>query len=254
MSVAANFKRRLRAGEPLLGTFVKTPHPVVVEILARAGLDCVCLDAEHAPYDRHALDLGLLAARANGLPALVRVPSGAPEHVLSALDLGAAGVVVPHVRSGAEAAALARSAHYGARGGRGYAGGTRATNFAAPPLAERLARAAEETCVVVQLEDVEALPEAEAIASAPGVDAVFIGRIDLTVALGETDPKAPAVMQAVEDATRRIRAAGAVVGMFTPDLAELPRWREQGASLFLLGSDQGFIRAGAEGLRRAAGF
>ena len=254
----ARFRTRLRAREPLLGCFVKTPHPAVVEVLASSGaLDCICLDAEHAPFDRAALDVAILAARAGGLPALVRVPSPEPHHILNALDLGAAGVVVPHVLTGDQAAELGRAARYltdGRSGGRGYAGATRASAFAAPPIADGLARAAAETSLIVQVEDAAALPNVEVIAGAEGVDAVFVGRIDLTVALGATNPKAPTVLAAVEDVTRRALGAGAAVGMFTGDLSELSHWRERGASLFLLGSDQGFLRAGAQGLRAAAGF
>lgn len=256
MSPAARFKAQLRARESLLGAFVKTPHPAVVEVLATSGLDCLCLDAEHAPFDRRDLDLGLMAAWAGGLPALVRLPSGAAHEGLNVLDLGAAGIVVPHVFGGEQAAAVARAAHYatdGQVGGRGYAGATRSTAFAAPSIAGRLVEAAAETAVVVQIEDVDALEQVEAIASAPGVDAVFVGRIDLTVALGETDPKAPRVLAAVEDVTRRALSCGAAVGMFTGDLSEVPRWRALGVSLFLLGSDQGFLRSGAQALRRDAG-
>lgn len=262
MSVAnspnAQFRERLRAREPLLGCFVKTPHPAVVEALASAGaLDCVCLDAEHAPFDRASLDAAILAARAWGLPALVRTPSPEPHHILNALDLGAAGVVVPHVLTGEQAGEVGRAARYltdGRTGGRGYAGATRASGFTAPPISEGLARAAAETSVIVQVEDASALPHVEAIASAQGVDAVFIGRIDLTVALGETDPKAPKVLSAVEDVARRALAAGAAVGMFTGDMGEVGGWRDLGASLFLLGSDQGFLRSGVGALRAAAGF
>lgn len=252
MSPAGQFKARLQAREPLLGCFVRTPHPTVVEILASAGLDCVCLDAEHGPWDRAALDLALLAARAGGLPALVRTPSADPAQILNALDLGAAGVVIPHVRSAAEARAAVAASHYGA-GGRGYSGGVRATGYAAPPIGARLGEARAETCVVVQLEDLEAMPEAGAIAAVDGVDAVFIGRIDLTVALGGVDPMAAEVVQAVERISRDCLVAGAAVGMFTPDLAEVTGWRAKGASLFLLGSDQGFLRSGAQRLRRDAG-
>lgn len=253
MSIAADFKARLVAGEPLLGTFVKTPHPSVVEVLAQTALDCLCLDAEHAPFDRTDLDRGLMAARAGGIPALVRVASGQPHEILSALDLGAAGVVVPHVRSAAEAKAAAVACHYGP-GGRGYAGGTRASGYLSPPIADRLQAAGAETSVVLQIEDVEALDDLEAIAAVPGVDAIFIGRIDLTVALGETDPKAPRVMAAVSDIIASCRAAGRTVGLFTPDLGEIDMWRGQGASLFLLGADHGFIRAGAMRLRAESGF
>jgi 2-keto-3-deoxy-L-rhamnonate aldolase RhmA len=253
MSVAADFKTRLVAGEPLLGTFVKTPHPSVVEVLAQTGLDCLCLDAEHAPFDRVDLDRGILAARAGIVPALVRVASASPHEILNALDLGAAGVVVPHIRSPEEAEAAVRACHYGA-GGRGYAGGTRASGYVSPPIGARLASTRGETSVILQIEDVEALDHLDAIVGVEGIDAIFIGRIDLTVALGETDPKAPRVMKAVSDIIAACRAVGRTVGMFTPDLKELPMWREQGASLFLLGADHAFIRAGAAQLRADAGF
>ena len=233
MTVATDFKARLVAGEPLLGTFVKTPHPSVIEVLAQTGLDCLCLDAEHAPFDRVDLDRGLLAARAGGIAALVRVPSGAPHEILNALDLGAAGIVVPHVR-------------------RGYAGGTRASGYVSPPIGERLAQTRAQTSVILQIEDVEALDHVEAIAAVPGVDAVFIGRIDLTVALGETDPKSGKVVAAVTRIIEACRAAGCTSGLFTPDLSEVPMWRAQGASLFLLGADHAFIRAGAIKLRADA--
>ena len=93
----------------------------------------------------------------------------------------------------------------------------------------------------------------EAISAAPGVDAVFIGRIDLTVALAQTDPKSAPVIACVDDICRRSLASGAVVGMFTPDLSEVPGWLAKGSTLFLLGSDQGFVRAGAQRLRIDAG-
>jgi len=252
VNVAADFKSRLLAGKPLLGTFVKTPHPSVVEVLAQTGLDCLCLDAEHAPFDRVDLDRGLLAARAGGIAALVRVASAAPHEILNALDLGASGVIIPHVRSAAEAEAAARACHYGA-GGRGYAGGTRASGYISPPIGERLAWTRAQSSVILQIEDVEALEHLDAIAAVPGVDAIFIGRIDLTVALGETDPEAERVLAAVSDIIHACRAAGRTVGMFTPNLSEVAGWRAQGVGLFLLGADHAFIRAGAIKLRADAG-
>ncbi|MFO0333697.1 MAG: hypothetical protein ACK53C_01450, partial [Pseudomonadota bacterium] len=69
----ATFRERVRRGERLIGTFAKTPHPAVVEVLGLSPLDCLCLDAEHAPFDRGDLDVALLAARAADLPTLVRV-------------------------------------------------------------------------------------------------------------------------------------------------------------------------------------
>ncbi len=248
-----DFKAKLRARAPLLGCFVKTPHPAVVEALSGAGLDCICLDAEHAPFDRGDLDACLLAARAGGLPALVRTPSGAAHEILAALDMGAAGVVAPHVRSADEARAVARAGAYGP-GGRGFAGAVRGSASAAQSIGERLAEAAAQTTIVVQIEDVEAIDRAGEIAAVEGIDAIFVGRMDLTVALGESDPKSERALAAVKTVLAACLAQGRAVGMFTPDIAEVPSWRAQGASLFLLGSDQGFLRAGAARLRAEAGF
>ena len=102
-----------------LGTFVKTLSPHVVEILGLTGLDFAAIDAEHAPFDRAALDLMMLAGRAARLPIHVRIPDIAPATILSVLDIGAAGLVVPHVDSAAQAAEVVSRARY--RGGvRGF--------------------------------------------------------------------------------------------------------------------------------------
>ena len=250
---SANLKQQLRARTPILGTIVKTPHPAIVEVLAQTDLHCLCLDAEHAPFDRRDLDVCLMAAKLGGIPALVRTQSASPEDILNALDLGAAGIVIPHVCTAAEAEGAVRAAHYGP-GGRGFAGGTRAAGFSSPPIGDRLAKAQAETIVVVQIEDLEALPNVAEIVKVPGIDAIFIGRIDLTVALGETDPKSTTVIKAVTDICRIASEQNMCVGMFTPDLGEIAMWRQQGASFFLLGSDQGFLKTGAAKLRADSGF
>ncbi len=250
-----NLKTRLKAGDALIGTFQKTPSPIVTEVLALGGLDLVCLDAEHAPFDRGAIDGCCLAARAAGLPLLVRPPTGAPEHILNALDCGADGVLLPHIRSGAEAAAAVRAAHYGpGGGGRGYAGSSRAAGYVGRAMAEHRAGEAARTVVIAQIEDVDALDGLDTIVATPGLDAVFVGRIDLTVSMDAALPNDVCVVAAVERVCAAGRAAGMPVGMFVADLGEVPRWRAAGATLFLLGSDHAFMVSGARELRRAAGF
>jgi staphyloferrin B biosynthesis citrate synthase len=250
-------KTRLASGAPLLGTFVKTPHPHVVEVLAGTGLDCLCLDAEHAPFDRRDLDACIMAARAGGMPVLVRPASSAAHEILNALDCGADGVLVPHVRTAAEAEAVAASVHYGPGGGparRGYAGSSRAAGYGTKSIPDHLAASAATSVVIAQIEDLEALDEIDAIAAVPGIDALFIGRIDLTIALGCTSPDDPKVIAAVERILAAARAANRACGMFTPRPADVPHWQAQGASLFLLGSDHGFLREGTASLARAADF
>lgn len=240
-------KDRIARGDLLLGTWVKTPSMMIAEVLTQTPFDLVCLDAEHAPFERGTLDQCLGVLSLHRFPALVRVPSRAPEHTLNALDCGATGIVVPHVTDSGAAAAAVRGAHFGP-GGRGFAGSTRAAAYTGRPMARHLEDSAASTVVVAQIEDVEGVENIEAIAATDGVDCLFVGRADLTVALGAPSPQAPEVVAAVERVCRAGRAAGRPTGMFLGDLEELPRWRELGATLFLLGSDHSCLLAGARQL------
>lgn len=242
----SDLKQRLRAGELLAGTFVKTPHPHVVEVLALTGLDCLVLDAEHAPFDRGTLDLCLMAARAGGKPVLVRPASGSPEQILNALDCGADGILAPHIRSAAEAEALVRACHYGP-GGRGFAGSTRAAGYTTKGMARHRA-AARHVAIVAQIEDAEALDHIDAIGAVEGIDALFIGRADLTLSLEADTPDDAVVVAAVEKICASARGAGRAVGMFLARPSDIPHWRGHGASLFLLRSDQEFLLDGARTL------
>ncbi|MCP9233363.1 aldolase/citrate lyase family protein [Mesorhizobium sp. LMG 17147] len=248
MSTALGFRGRLLSGQPLVGTWIKTPSRIVAEVLAGAALDVLCLDAEHAPFDRKDLDGAIFASSAQDMPVLVRPASASPENILNALDLGATGVVAPHIRSGSDAEALVRHCLFGP-GGRGYAGSTRAAGFTRSPMAAYRQRAIDDTAIIAQLEDREALNDLADIVRIDRLDCVFVGRIDLTISMGAQSPDDPAVIEAVTEICRRAREAGRRVGMFVSNLADVPVWIERGASFFLLSSDQTFLMQGAQALR-----
>jgi len=241
-----NLKERLQAKDPLLGTFLKTPSPMVAEVMCRSGMDLVCLDAEHSPFDRASLDLCLMAFRAGAMHTLVRVPSLSAAHILNALDCGATGVLVPHVRNGDEAQKAVDLAHYGQ--GRGFAGSSRAAGYMAHSMADHIERSNQSVCVVAQIEDAEALDKLDDIFNVDQVDAFFIGRADLTVSMGYDDPNHPAVIEAVEDICRKGAEKNRAVGMFTSNTAEVSKWRALGTSLFLLSSEHAMMLAGAQHL------
>lgn len=140
MTVNSDFKKRLIARVPMLGAFIKTPHPIIIEIMARSGFDFLVIDAEHAPFDRTSIDMMLIAGRAMGIPLLVRIPVSTPDWALNVLDAGAAGLMVPHVVSADQAKELVESVSY-VLGGRGFAGTSRAADYAQRPLREHLAMA-----------------------------------------------------------------------------------------------------------------
>ena len=242
-----SFRQRLLNRDLLIGTWVKTPSPIVCEVLGKTGLDVLCLDAEHAPFERLELDACIAATRASGLTPLVRVPSAGPSNILNALDCGATGIVVPHVKSREDAEAICRRSLYGP-GGRGYAGSTRSAGFGGKSIAEQLRESAEQTTIIAQIEDLGALDAIDDIAGVERVDCLFIGRIDLTVALGKTDPSDPTVIEAVEKICAAGKKAKKPVGMFVADVEEVGHWIEKGASLFLLSSDQALLMAGARNL------
>jgi 2-keto-3-deoxy-L-rhamnonate aldolase RhmA len=237
------FRERLLAGDLLAGTWVKTPHPHVVEVLSLSSLDVLVLDAEHAPFDRASLDMCIMAARAGGKPVLVRPPSSAPEQILNALDLGADGVILPHIRTAAEANEAVKACQY-VSGGRGYAGSSRAAGYTTKGMEKHRADA-RNVIVIAQIEDVDGVENIDAIAEVEGIDALFIGRADLTIAYGAKTPDDAVVVAAVDRIVAVSKAAGRTSGMFLGRVSDVRHWREKGSSLFILGSDHDFLLQGA---------
>lgn len=239
---AASFRQRMLACEPLIGTFLKTPTSHGTEIVGDAGFDFVVIDQEHAPFDRTTSDIALLAARGAGIPALVRVPG--PDAILSVLDCGATGVLIPHVSSAEYARKAAALCRY--RGGRrGFATSTRAGRYTAVPMWRHIADSDANTVVVAQIEDPEALDEIDAIAAVEGVDSLFIGRGDLTAAYGDETKDPPAVIKAVERISAAAQKAGKPISVYVGNGTEAAWLKSLGASTFVLSSDQGFLRQGA---------
>ena len=242
------FRSRLTSRQKLIGTFVKTPSPIVAEVLGHSKLDVFCVDVEHAPFGRLELDLCVAAFRAADRPSIVRVPDDSPTSIRNALDSGATGILVPHVSTAEQAARIVKAAHFG-EGGRGFAGSTRAANFTTKRMPDHIGDSARETAVIVQIEDLAALANVSAIAAVDGVDAIFIGRADLAVAMSES-PMDPEVVETVRRICSDAQNVDAAVGMFTPDFSEILDWIDRGCSFFLLSSDQSLMLAGANDLAK----
>ena len=230
-------------GASHVGTFVKTASVHVIEILAMSQLDFVVVDAEHAPFDRRDIDLMVLAGRACGLPVAVRVPDSEAATLLSALDLGAAGLVVPHVDTAEQARALVARVRF--RGGlRGFSSSPRAAGYGSFSMKQALAQG-DGAMLLCQIESARAVEEAEAIAAVEGVDALFIGRADLALSMGFDNTAEPAVERAVDHIIAATKAAGKMVAIAVGNMAERERYAARGAEWFVVGTDQGLLRQGA---------
>ena len=240
----AGFRTRFRDGKTLLGSFIKTPTSHAVEILGGMGFDFVVIDEEHAPFDRVTIDVALLAARASGTAGIVRVAEPTPSKLLAVLDDGAAGVLIPHVTSVAKAKAVVSACRY--RGGsRGFSNSPRAGGYGAISAWPHVDAQDATVTVIAMIEDPEAIEDIDAIVAVEGLDGIFIGRGDLSIALGAESPNAPEIRAATERAIKAARAVGKSACVMVNSIAETVQFTEMGATAFIVSSDQGFMRQAA---------
>lgn len=244
---ARHFRKRVRARERLVGTFVKLSTWSVVELLGETGLDFVVIDAEHAPLGRNEVDGLLLAARSVDLPAIVRISSADPDAAKQALDCGANGILVPQVTDAAQAEACVAMVRY--RQGRGYSNSPRIGRFGLTPLDELVDRADEETVLLCQIESRAAVAAAAAISAVQGMDGIMIGPADLALSLEARSPHDPVVRTNIEAALRD--AGDAPKGLLLGRDTDCGPYGAAGATLFVIGSDVALLRDGAANVARA---
>jgi staphyloferrin B biosynthesis citrate synthase len=239
-----SFRRRFSARQAVVGSFIKTPTTHATEIYGALGYDFVVIDEEHAPIDRAMTDVMLLAARASNLAGIVRVSSDDPAKILSCLDCGAAGVLVPHVATVEKARAVAAAARY--RGGRrGYSGSARAGAYGGTPVWTLVEEQDSSVCTIAMIEDPEALDHIDAIAAVDGIHGLFIGRGDLTVALGAKSSADASVKDAVVRIIAAAKRVAKPVCVMVASAAEAKDFADLGASAFIISSDQGQMRRAA---------
>lgn len=240
------FRSRLIAGEPLIGTFMKVPATQNTEILGLEGFDFVMLDEEHAPWDRVTLDSALLAARAFGTAGLVRIARPDANSVLSVLDDGAIGIMCPHVDTAEKARAVASWARY--HGGTRGAGASRGSEYGAHG-ANGTRYADETTTVICMIEDRQALDAIDDIAAVEGVDALFLGRGDLGLSLSNATDPVPALKDVVERVIEVAKAHGKPVSAVVQSIrSDEAKWLiDAGVTAMMVASDLGFMRQAARG-------
>lgn len=240
-----NLRARMLRGDVLSGTFLKTPAFQMIEILAMSGMDFVCLDAEHAPFDRIAIDACMAVGRALDFPILVRIPDGNQAEILKVLDCGATGIVVPHVATSEKAADIAKWSRFG-HGGRGYAGSSRWADYTSRTMPELLKKSAEETIVIAQIEEPEGVEAIDAIAATDGIDGLFVGPADLAVCMGLTDTSAPEVMAAMKTVGDAAKAHGCGAMTFIGNTSQAAALKALGIHMFFVASEQSFILSAAK--------
>lgn len=212
MTTKPSLRERFARGDSLLGMIGFIGAPMVVEIMAAAGIDFVMIDMEHNALDMDRLAHMVRAADASGIAPLVRVPEVDAGLIKRVLNLDVAGIVIPHgnLRS---CEALVRAMRFPPEGERGACPIVRATRYWPDDWNAYAARANRDTMVLPLVEDQAGLDQFEAMAALPGVDGFFIGPYDLSVSVGApgADFDHPAMAAALDRVTRLCRQNGKVV-------------------------------------------
>jgi 4-hydroxy-2-oxoheptanedioate aldolase len=235
-------KRRLAAGEKVVGCWNSLGSPEVTELLGFAGFDYLLLDQEHGLGDLATLVEQLRALAPTPTLGIVRVPWNDPVYLKRVLDAGAQGVMIPAIETAAEARAAVAACHYPPAGIRGSgSGGARCSNYGF--VKDYIHTAKEELLIALQVESVKAVENIDEILQVEGVDVIFIGPHDLSATIGYmSDLQHPAVAPVIAHAEQRILAAGKPMGTVPHPGVNWLDMFEKGYSFVNAGSDVSRLR------------
>jgi len=240
--MANRLKEILQKGKPAIGTWLGCSDPYFVEMMADLGFDWLLIDMEHIPISQEGLRTMLMACKGSESTILVRVSLNSRNYIQASLDLGAQGIMVPMVNSGADAERAVEFARYPPLGRRGL-GPVRAGRYGKNDAGYRKT-ANEENLLFVQIETPEAVHNVEEILNVKGIDGLFIGNGDLANFMNDGQAGSATVQKVVDDLIELAARRSLPVGLPTWSPEEYHRYARRGAQLLTIGSDLRFAANG----------
>ncbi len=238
-------KEILKAGRAAIGTFVQIGHPDVTEMLSHAGFDWLLLDGEHGPFGIETMQVMLQAMSATKTVPIIRAPWNDPVYIKRALDIGAYGLLIPLVSSKREAENVIHALRYPPIGIRGV-GPRRASRYYLD-FKEYVATVDSELLTMVQIETKEAVENISEILSVDGIDAYFVGPMDLSAALGHIgDVNHPEVTDTIAKILAAGKKAKKIGGIYAFSVEDVQKKIEQGFQLISFGSDSRLLMGSAQ--------
>jgi 2-keto-3-deoxy-L-rhamnonate aldolase RhmA len=239
-----SFTKKLRQGDPLVGTVLSLGASAVSEVVSRCGFDWLWIDMEHAPLSLEQVQT-ILQAKSDQCHAFVRIPTADETWIKRVLDLGPDGIIVPNVKTADQARMVVAACKYPPAGVRSV-GLSRASKFGMN-FADYVRDANEQTIVILQIEHTEAVQDIDSILSVPNIDAIIIGPYDLSGSFGKLgqveDAEVQAAMQVVQDACKKHSVPLGVFAM-TPEHAR--NYLKQGYKLVAVGVDIHYLWTSAK--------
>ena len=246
-------RKKLLAGEMSPGGWMQIGHPACAEIFARAGFEWVCVDLEHGAIGIETMTDIFRTLDAFGCVPVARIPINDPVWIHRSLDAGARGLIVPMIKTAAEAGQAVSEAKYPPRGVRGY--GYSRANMHGMDFAEYIASANDEIAVIAQIEHKDAIANLEDILAVDGIDGAFIGPLDLSGSMGLTGQMDhPDVKAALARFLKVCAEKGITPGMHVvrPRADAIADSVRQGYRMLALGLDNVMLDIGATEALKAA--
>jgi len=217
--------------------------PDIVEMMGIFGFDCVWICNEHLAIDPSAMRDMLRAARAGDIDTVVRTGENSLDDCIRFLEMGATGLMIPHVKTGVKAKEIVERIKFSPQGKRGYDGVSADANFGTMVMADYMRQANEHTFLVLQIEDVSAIAQIEEIAHVPGVDVVFVGPADLSVDMGIPGQiKDQRILDVIQRVARACDGTAAVCGTWAGEPQHAKMLLNLGVRYFTGLSDNGILR------------
>lgn len=252
MTEAAGLNVRMRQGARLIGYWTIVSSPLALERLSSVGYDFLAVDLQHGEWTDSDLLTAIRAADVGRTPVLVRVVKNDPALIGRALDAGARGVVVPLIESAADVAVAVGAAHYPPLGARSF-GPLRGPNV----VARTTIGSEADALVIGMIETEAALGDLEAICRVPGLDGLYVGPSDLSIALGAPEPEHASTADSYEHALATIRrecaAHNIAVGIHVRDGRSARRRLQEGFTFTSIASDLAHLLGAAQQHLEAAG-
>jgi len=244
-----NIKQRIKQGEAVNGCWLNLGSALTAEIVGSAGFDWVLIDLEHGAGNEKDVLCQLQALESSNTAAFVRIEGGARQRVHRVLDLGAEGIMCPHIDNVEEAKSLVDGLRYPPHGSRGIARMVRASGYG-KNLAEYSANANDIIVGIAQIESPEAIEHVNDIAAIDGIDVLFIGPADLSISLGIFGKfDHPLFLDAVKKTIAAAQKAGKASGILLANPDDYITYYNLGMRVIACGADATFV---AEGSRTMA--
>lgn len=242
-----DFKKKISEKKLLIGTLVTSADPIITEILCNCGFDFIWIEGEHTSLDKRAIDLHIMASRAGGVSAFVRIPWVDPVLAKPILEMGPDAIIFPFTKTVEDARLAVKSCKYPPAGIRGF-GPKRANNFSFMENNKYFELSKNYPMVILQIEHIDAVNNLHDILKVEGIDSIVVGPNDLSASIGLIgQTNHPDVLKLLDKIAYECNEAnisfGASIGFNEENIS---RWLKRGTSWLAVDGDIDFLVKGGK--------